>query len=134
MANHITQNLPQRNLWESIWVGYKQKCPQCHSGRIFGKFLKVKDRCDTCGQELHHHRADDAPPYFTIFILDHIIIPLMILVEKLYQPSIAIHMSIFIPLCLIMALYLLPRIKGALIGLQWSLFMHGFEEDARKKG
>jgi len=29
-------------------------------------------------------------------------------------------------LAIVLALYLLPRIKGALIGLQWAKCMHGF--------
>jgi len=128
-----SNNLPTRDLWGSIWNGFKQKCPNCQTGRVYGKFLKVKDRCEACGQDLHHHRADDAPPYFTILLLGHIIIPLMIFVEKFYSPSITIHLAVFIPLCILLSLFLLPRIKGALIGLQWSLYMHGFEKDARKK-
>ena len=31
------------------------------------------------------------------------------------------------PALLIMSLWLLPRVKGALVGLQWALRMHGFD-------
>ena len=30
---------------------------------MFRAFLKVSDRCDVCGAELFHHRADDFPAY-----------------------------------------------------------------------
>ena len=32
----------------------------------------------------------------------------------------------WLPLMLIVSLWLLPRVKGALVGLQWALRMHGF--------
>jgi uncharacterized protein (DUF983 family) len=38
-----------------------------------------------------------------------------------------VHMAIWLPLTLIASLWLLPRVKGALVGLQWALYMHGFE-------
>ena len=37
------------------------------------------------------------------------------------------------PTGLILALWLLPRIKGALIGLQWALRMHGFGGPANEE-
>lgn len=103
------------------------RCPNCGKGRLFGGYLKVLDECETCGEELHHHRADDAPPYFTIFIVGHILVPLVLWVEKAWQPAIATHMMIWLPLAVIMSLALLPVVKGALVGLQWALRMHGFE-------
>ncbi len=36
------------------------------------------------------------------------------------------HMAIWAPLTLILSLILLQPIKGATIGLQWALRMHGF--------
>jgi hypothetical protein len=39
-------------------------------------------------------------------------------------------MSLWVPLTLILSLSLLRPIKGALIGLQWALYMHGFDPDA----
>lgn len=128
------KDLPPRDMWGSLWVGFSQKCPNCQSERVYSSFLKVKHTCDACGQELHHHRADDAPPYFTIFIVGHIIIPLMFFLNKQYELTTLTLLGILIPLTLILSLWLLPRIKGALVGLQWSLYMHGFEEDARSKG
>jgi uncharacterized protein (DUF983 family) len=32
-----------------------------------------------------------------------------------------------LPLTLVSCLWLLPRIKGTLVGLQWALYMHGFD-------
>jgi len=37
------------------------------------------------------------------------------------------HLAIWLPVTLIMTLGLLQPVKGAIIGLQWALYMHGFD-------
>mgnify|MGYP003352389930 CR=1 FL=1 len=83
--------------------------------------------CPACGEALHHHRADDAPPYFTILVVGHVIGALILLVDEI-DPDLAMwkHMAIWPALVIVLSLALLPRIKGALVGLQWALRMHGF--------
>mgnify|MGYP003348435187 CR=1 FL=1 len=46
--------------------------------------------------------------------------------ERALSPEPWVQMAIWVPLTLILSLALLPRIKGALVGLQWGLRMHGF--------
>ena len=93
---------------------------------MFRKFMKVSNTCFHCGEELHHQRADDAPPYVTIFIVGHIMIPLVLVVERLWQPPYALHAALWLPLTLGLTLGLMPVVKGAVVGLQWALGMHGF--------
>lgn len=115
-----------RAVWPAMLRGWHCRCPNCGEGRIFGRYLKVNEHCASCGLELAGHRADDAPPYFTILIVGHVIVPLMLLLEQHFQPAEWVHMVLWLPLTVILCLWLLPRIKGALIGLQWSRRMHGF--------
>jgi uncharacterized protein (DUF983 family) len=93
---------------------------------MFRKYLKVADNCENCGEALHYHEADDAPPYFTIFIVGHIIVPLVLVVERLYRPEMWVHMAIWLPLTLALSLALLPVTKGAVVAAQWAKRMHGF--------
>jgi uncharacterized protein (DUF983 family) len=109
--------------------GWRQNCPACRQGRLFGRYLKVNDQCSHCETELHHHRADDAPPYFTMFIVGHIVIAALLYVERGYAPPVWLHLALWLPLTLGLSLWLLPRVKGALIGLQWATRMHGFGSD-----
>lgn len=116
----------KRNVWRAIARGLCCRCPHCGEGRMFGKFLKVEDACPVCGEELHHHRADDAPPYFVIFITGHVIVSMALSVEFTYSPPYWLHLVIWLPLTLAMTLGLLQPVKGALVGLQWAMHMHGF--------
>jgi uncharacterized protein (DUF983 family) len=116
-----------RPIFESMLRGTKLKCPACGIGALYRRYLKVSDTCPNCGEELFHHRADDAPPYFTVVIVGHIVVALMLLVEMTYRPPLWVHAALWLPLTVILALVLLPPIKGALIGLQWALRMHGFD-------
>ena len=80
------------------------------------------------------HRADDAPPYFTVVIVGHIVVGLVLFVEMTYRPPLWVHAALWAPLTIILALVLLPSIKGALIALQWALRMHGFDPNATEDG
>ncbi|HRD75997.1 MAG TPA: DUF983 domain-containing protein [Hyphomicrobiaceae bacterium] len=106
--------------------GQAGRCPACGTGRIFTRYLKVADTCNRCGTELHHHRADDAPPYFTILIVGHIIVGGLLALERAAAPPSWVHIAVWVPLTILMSMWLLPRVKGALIALQWALRMHGF--------
>ena len=125
----IVENKSPRPLWNAMLRGWLHRCPKCGQSPMFAKYLRVHDTCHTCGLELHHHRADDAPPYFTIFIIGHLIVVGMIWMEVAYTPPIWLHMAIWMPVTIISALALLSPIKGALVGLQWALRMHGFDDD-----
>lgn len=117
-----------RATWPALKRGFAQHCPHCGKGNIFGAYLKVNPQCSVCSEELHHHRADDAPPYMTIFVVGHIIGTLMLLVEEINDAMpLWIHALVWPLLTIIMTLVLLPRLKGALIAYQWALRMHGFD-------
>lgn len=119
-------DLPERDAWVSLKRGWRQTCPACAKGAMYGRYLKVNDACPSCGEDLHHQRADDAPPYFTMFITGHVVIGLILFMEKNFAPPTWVHLSIALPLLVLLSLWLLPRVKGALIGYQWANRMHGF--------
>lgn len=119
--------LPKRDTGKAVLRGLFCKCPSCGAGRIFNGYLTVARECNSCREELHHHRADDAPPYFTIFLVGHLIVPLALGIEIAYRPDMWIHMALWLPLTILSSLFFLRPIKGALIGLQWGLYMHGFD-------
>ncbi|MCX5495442.1 DUF983 domain-containing protein [Kaistia dalseonensis] len=119
--------LPQRSVWQAMRRGFACRCPNCGRGKLFKGYLTVVDRCEACGEDLSHQRADDAPPYFTILVVGHIVVPLMLIVETTWHLSNVTNLAIWLPLTLILTLGLLRPIKGSVVGLQWALYMHGFD-------
>jgi uncharacterized protein (DUF983 family) len=117
---------PDRDAWLAVKRGARERCPSCGEGALYWKYLKVNDTCPKCGTELHHHRADDAPPYFVMTITAHVVVGGVLVLEKLYAPPTWVQLAIWTPVLILLSLWLLPRIKGALIGYQWALRMHGF--------
>lgn len=115
-----------RRVVRSLLRGFALRCPNCGMGSLFRSYLKVRDRCPACGEALHHHRADDAPPYFTILIVGHFIVGGLLWLERAYSPPSWVQAAVWLPFTLISTLWLLPRVKGAIVALQWALRMHGF--------
>src|SRR5215210_6061708 len=106
---HGTHSEAPQSLKTTLWRGLTGRCPHCGEGRLFRAFLKPKDQCDVCGEELHHQRADDFPAYLVIVIVGHLVVPLT----------------------LALSLLLIQPVKGAVIALQWHTGMHGFEQSKK---
>lgn len=123
-----------RPLWQSIKRGLFCKCPNCGEGRLFASFLKTVDRCEVCGEEIFHHRADDLPAYLVVVIVGHIVVGAFMGVEATVTLSTWQHLAIWVPLTIVSALALLRPTKGAVVGMQWALYMHGFGEDDAIEG
>lgn len=117
-----------RRDWKAAMLrGFACRCPACAQGPMFHRYLKVADTCPSCGEELHHHRADDAPPYFTMTITGHVVVPLVLVVERLWAPPLGVHFMLWTAVTLALTFALMPAVKGAIVGLQWALRMHGFD-------
>lgn len=110
--------------------GAMNRCPVCGVGEVFRGYLAVVPACRHCAAPLGQVRADDAPPYFTIFIVGHVLLPGVFWVEKAYQPPMWLHMVVWLPLFTLACLVLLRPIKGATVGLMLRLGFGGEEEAA----
>jgi uncharacterized protein (DUF983 family) len=124
----------QRQALGAILRGLRRRCPACGRGRLFDGYLRVNDACPACGEALHHQRADDAPAYFTISVVAHPMVAGVLYLERALAPPVWVHAALWLPLTLGLSLALLPRIKGALVGLQWALRMHGFSSTGKAAG
>jgi len=115
-----------RHVGNALLRGLAGRCPYCGKGRMFKAFLKVADHCPACGESLHHHQADDAPAYFVIFAVGHVVVPLALSVELAFAPDYWVHAALWLPSTLGLAVGLLQPFKGAIVGWQWAHRMHGF--------
>jgi uncharacterized protein (DUF983 family) len=129
MTDVMTQSLPNdtdRPLGPALRRGFLRRCPHCGQGQLFTGYLAVADQCPVCRLDLHHHRADDGPAYLTILIVGHLMAPLILYVFTAFRPEPLVMATIFTVGCVALSLYLLPRLKGVVVAIQWAKRMHGF--------
>ena len=119
----------RRSVRKAMWRGLKKRCPQCGTGHLFAGYTKVNDNCPDCGLDLSGHQADDAPPYFTMLISGHLVIPLALEMKRHFHPPLGLQFLLWGAVLALMIWWLLPITKGALIGIQWANRMHGFSDD-----
>jgi uncharacterized protein (DUF983 family) len=119
----------KRDVWTAMKRGFRGRCPRCGEGKLFRAFLKTADRCSVCDLDFTPHRADDLPAYLVIVIVGHVMVPIFLLIETNYSPPVWLQLSIYLPLVLVASLALLQPVKGAVVGLQWALRMHGFDDN-----
>ena len=118
----------KRNVWSSMKRGFRCRCPRCGEGKLFRAFLKTNDKCSVCDLDFTPHRADDLPAYLVIVIVGHIVVPTALMIETNYSPPVELQLAIYLPFTLVASLLLLQPVKGAVVGVQWALRMHGFDE------
>jgi uncharacterized protein (DUF983 family) len=117
---------PARALRPALLRGWARRCPACGDGGLMDGFLTVRRACPSCGTEFFHHRADDGPAWATILITGHLLAPLMLIVYTALRPE-AWHMAVgFCLVFVALSLWLLPRLKGMFVAIQWATRMGGF--------
>ena len=94
-------------------------CPHCGKGHFFKSYLKQVDKCDVCGEDFGHIRADDGPAWLTILIVGHLLAPLLLVfVPDSLWPD-WVSMLVWPMVALLLALLVLPRAKALFIGIIW---------------
>ena len=116
----------ERPVGRSMKRGFLGKCPACGQGRLFRGFVKSVDACAVCGERMDHQRADDFPPYIVVTIVGHLVLGGYMMTDLVLPLSTWQHLALWAPVTLVSALALMQPVKGAVIGLQWALRMHGF--------
>jgi len=101
-------------------VGLRGRCPRCGEGRLFDGFLKTAPGCRACGLDYAFADSGDGPAVFIMMIVGFLIVGLVLFVELKFQPPIWLHMVLWLPLTVIVALGLLRPMKGLMIALQYT--------------
>ena len=104
--------------------GFLKTCPYCGKSKIFSSYLKLASVCKNknCKFVFKNYKTDDGPAYFTIFIVGHIVIPIIVLLEGSEVPPPFWFQITFWPIItILLGIWLLPRVKGAFLGFQISV-------------
>lgn len=101
--------------------GAAGRCPNCGQGRLFRAYLKIRPICAVCAHDNGQYPADDAPPYFTILILGHLVIGPLLIFRFIWTWPVGLVLAILMPALTALTLILLPIVKGAVVGVLWAL-------------
>ncbi|MEZ5667428.1 MAG: DUF983 domain-containing protein [Alphaproteobacteria bacterium] len=104
-------------------------CPRCGRGRLFDGYLKIVERCDSCGLALAKNDSGDGPAVFLIFVLGALIVGLAIWTEVTFAPPYWVHVAIWPVVTLALTLALLRPLKAYVIALQYRHRRSDFERD-----
>lgn len=115
-----------RPVGPAVMRGWRLRCPNCGAGPLLKGYLKVRDACPVCNEDLHHQRADDGPAYLTILVVGHVMAPLILWAFVKFRPDPMTLAAVFTVGTVALSLYLLPRLKGVVVAVQWAKRMHGF--------
>ncbi|MCB9948950.1 MAG: DUF983 domain-containing protein [Rhodospirillaceae bacterium] len=94
-------------------------CPRCGKGRLFKGFLKIADRCDSCGLDLAKQDSGDGPAVFLIFILGALGVPLAFWIQFSFELPMWVAPSIASVFIVVLALVLLRPAKALVVALQY---------------
>lgn len=101
--------------------GARGQCPNCGEGRLFTAYLKIRPRCEICGHDNSQYPADDAPPYFTILIVGHLVVGPLLIFPFIWTLPTGLVLLLVMPALAALTLTLLPVVKGAVVGVLWAV-------------
>jgi len=114
------QQRSEPNLLLGVRRGVTRRCPACGKGELFCGYLAIRPICAACGNDNEQYPSDDFAPYVTIFLVLHLMVPILVAADRTWDVSVGFEAAVAIPIFLIATLILLPFSKGAVIGFAWS--------------
>lgn len=109
-----------RDMNLAIRRGLVNRCPKCGTGRLFGGYLQVVSRCESCDEPLGLYPVADGPAFFTITIVMLLLVPIIGFTWVLFRMD---PVTMLIVLCVaitLVTLVLLRLVKGAYVGFTWA--------------
>ena len=101
--------------------GARGRCPACGVGRLFKAYLKIRPICAACGHDNGQYPADDAPPYFTILIVGHLVVGPLLAFHVIFTWPPGLVLAILLPSLAALMLVILPTVKGCVVGVLWAV-------------
>ena len=120
----VMLDLARHPILRAMSRGLRGRCPACGEGHLFYRYLKISPACGVCGHDLDQYPSDDGPAYFTILLVGHLVVAPLLLFPIIWRSPIAVIVpGVLIPLAGL-TLLILPRVKGAVVGLLHALKVH----------
>lgn len=109
-------------------TGLRCRCPRCGQGRLYKGLLTVTPACAVCGLDLTPHDSGDGPAVFVIFLLGFVVVPMALGFEVLFTPPIWLHLLIWPPVIIALAIVMLRLMKAVLVAFHFKNLRHEYDE------
>lgn len=100
-------------------AGLTLKCPRCGTGRLFSGYFDVAKGCSNCGLDYAFAEGGNGPDSLVILVVAFIVMGLALYTEVTFNPPLALHFLMWVPLVLVLTPLVLRAMKGLLIALQY---------------
>lgn len=100
-------------------VGFTSCCPRCGEGRLYKSVLKPADKCLHCNLDFNFIETGDGPAVFVILIIGFLVTALAMALQVSVSPPLWVHMVIWTPLIIVLAIMGLQFSKSIMITLQY---------------
>ena len=109
-------DFPPQSPWST---GLSGRCPRCGEGHLFKGFLDIAPRCESCGLDLAFADAGDGPAVFVILGLGALMMILVFWVEFRFEPPWWLHVLLWGPITVGLAIWMLRVLKAWLVAQQY---------------
>ena len=103
-----------------IKSGLRERCGRCGQGKLFRKYLKFNDRCETCDLDFSVADTADGPAFFVGSFVMIVFAPFYFILP-IADISLALKVILMVALFCTMSgaiAFLLPKFKAILFNLQ----------------
>lgn len=114
-----TSNEQPVSTWTAMGRGLLRRCPKCGRSRLFRSYLKPVERCSACGEEYGHIRADDGPPWLSLLVVGHLVVPMAYAAERAVVWPLWISISLWSAVALALTVMALPIARGLFVAIVW---------------
>lgn len=123
--------MPSPKSWPPIpplQSGLRCRCPRCGRGPLFKGLLNVAETCAECGLDFSPHDSGDGPAVFVIFILGFLVVPLALWLEAAHAPPTWVHLVIWPPVIVALAILMLRPMKATLVAYHFKNLRHEYDD------
>lgn len=113
--------ISKRNLGYALTRGFRGRCPACGGGHVLKGYISPCTECESCHENLAPYQAADFAPYLVTFAIGLTFTPVILVSTMVWNVPAPLALTVGLTAALACALTLLPRMKGAAIGLLWAL-------------
>lgn len=115
----MNQRAGRTSVLLTVWRGARLRCPACGARTLFRAYLKLTPVCPKCGADFSRAETADVAPYLTTFLIGLICMPAIVALALNAEPGTAWLLAPVLAFVVLLALTLLPRVKGVLASLLW---------------